>query len=281
MRSATLRSRRSTRATSRISSSPMPSRIGGTSANENLQATPLAEDGYLYVVDQWGVVYKIDAPLGRHGPHRLAHGPRPGETAAVEPRRRALGQSGDFQRQLSAAHHRHQQGQRQGRLGNEPVRRPAGSAAHRRAARGQGQDHRRRRRRRPRRARLHRGARRRDRQDALAQIRDPGARRARQRDLEGQEPSRLADRRRRHVGDRHLRHRHQPGDLGHRQSGADVRRHLSARRQPLHQQRDLLGSRHRQDELVLPVHAGRPLGLRRSRHAHPRRRRRSTASRAS
>src|ERR1700745_2874323 len=32
--------------------------IGGTSANENLQATPLAEDGYLYVVDQWGVVYK-------------------------------------------------------------------------------------------------------------------------------------------------------------------------------------------------------------------------------
>jgi alcohol dehydrogenase (cytochrome c) len=27
--------------------------IGGTSANENLQATPLAEDGYLYVVDQW------------------------------------------------------------------------------------------------------------------------------------------------------------------------------------------------------------------------------------
>ena len=27
--------------------------------------------------------------LGRHGPHRLAHGPRPGEAAAVEPRRRA------------------------------------------------------------------------------------------------------------------------------------------------------------------------------------------------
>ena len=50
--------------------------IGGTSANENLQATPLAEDGYLYVVDQWGVVYKIDGTLRRHGPHRLAHGPR-------------------------------------------------------------------------------------------------------------------------------------------------------------------------------------------------------------
>src|SRR5580692_4514238 len=30
--------------------------IGGTSANENLEATPLVEDGYLYVVDQWGVL---------------------------------------------------------------------------------------------------------------------------------------------------------------------------------------------------------------------------------
>ena len=45
----------------------MRSRIGGTSANENLQATPLAEDGFLYVVDQWGVVYKIDARSGDMG----------------------------------------------------------------------------------------------------------------------------------------------------------------------------------------------------------------------
>src|SRR3974390_3585214 len=41
--------------------------IGGTSANENLQATPLAEDGFLYVVDQWGVVYKIDGRAGDVG----------------------------------------------------------------------------------------------------------------------------------------------------------------------------------------------------------------------
>ena len=41
--------------------------IGGTSANENLQATPLAEHGYLYVVDQWGVVYKIDGRSGDMG----------------------------------------------------------------------------------------------------------------------------------------------------------------------------------------------------------------------
>src|SRR5437763_16432169 len=34
--------------------------IGGTSANENLEATPLAEDGCLYLTDQWGVLCKFD-----------------------------------------------------------------------------------------------------------------------------------------------------------------------------------------------------------------------------
>src|SRR3954454_23713077 len=41
--------------------------IGGTSINENLQATPLVEDGYMYVVDQWGAVYKIDVRSGDTG----------------------------------------------------------------------------------------------------------------------------------------------------------------------------------------------------------------------
>src|SRR5215467_4298549 len=41
--------------------------IGGTAANENLEATPLAEDGFLYVVDQWGVLYKIDSRSGKAG----------------------------------------------------------------------------------------------------------------------------------------------------------------------------------------------------------------------
>jgi alcohol dehydrogenase (cytochrome c) len=41
--------------------------IGGTSVNENLEATPLAEDGFLYVVDQWGVLYKIDGRSGDAG----------------------------------------------------------------------------------------------------------------------------------------------------------------------------------------------------------------------
>jgi alcohol dehydrogenase (cytochrome c) len=41
--------------------------IGGTSANENLESTPLAEDGFLYLTDQWGVLYKIDARSGDVG----------------------------------------------------------------------------------------------------------------------------------------------------------------------------------------------------------------------
>jgi alcohol dehydrogenase (cytochrome c) len=41
--------------------------LGGTSANANLESTPLFEDGYLYVVDQWGVLYKIDGRSGDVG----------------------------------------------------------------------------------------------------------------------------------------------------------------------------------------------------------------------
>jgi alcohol dehydrogenase (cytochrome c) len=41
--------------------------IGGTAANENLESTPLAEDGFLYIVDQWGVLYKVDVRSGDMG----------------------------------------------------------------------------------------------------------------------------------------------------------------------------------------------------------------------
>jgi alcohol dehydrogenase (cytochrome c) len=41
--------------------------IGGTSASENLQATPLVEDGFMYLVDIWGIVYKIDVRSGTTG----------------------------------------------------------------------------------------------------------------------------------------------------------------------------------------------------------------------
>ena len=41
--------------------------IGGTSGNENLEATPLVEDGFMYMTDAWGVVYKIDVRSGTVG----------------------------------------------------------------------------------------------------------------------------------------------------------------------------------------------------------------------
>src|SRR5438477_990870 len=41
--------------------------LGGTSANEYVEATPLAEDGFLYIPDGWGVVYKIDGRSGTSG----------------------------------------------------------------------------------------------------------------------------------------------------------------------------------------------------------------------
>ena len=41
--------------------------LGGTSANEYIEATPLVDDGFLYVTDVWGAVYKIDVRAGTHG----------------------------------------------------------------------------------------------------------------------------------------------------------------------------------------------------------------------
>ena len=41
--------------------------LGGKSAGESLQATPLVEDGFMYMVDSWGVVYKIDVRSGTAG----------------------------------------------------------------------------------------------------------------------------------------------------------------------------------------------------------------------
>src|SRR5204863_6345416 len=41
--------------------------LGGGSGNEYLHATPLAEDGFLYITDSWGVLYKIDGTAGDVG----------------------------------------------------------------------------------------------------------------------------------------------------------------------------------------------------------------------
>jgi alcohol dehydrogenase (cytochrome c) len=41
--------------------------LGGGAGNEFNEATPLAEDGFLYITDSWGVLYKIDGTSGEAG----------------------------------------------------------------------------------------------------------------------------------------------------------------------------------------------------------------------
>jgi len=41
--------------------------LGGTSPNEYVEATPLVDDGFMYITDVWGVVYKIDVRSGTQG----------------------------------------------------------------------------------------------------------------------------------------------------------------------------------------------------------------------
>src|SRR5438105_13292257 len=41
--------------------------LGGSAGNEYVQATALAEDGFLYITDSWGVLYKIDGTSGAAG----------------------------------------------------------------------------------------------------------------------------------------------------------------------------------------------------------------------
>jgi alcohol dehydrogenase (cytochrome c) len=41
--------------------------LSGSHGSEFLEATPLAEDGFLYITDAWGVLYKIDATSGNMG----------------------------------------------------------------------------------------------------------------------------------------------------------------------------------------------------------------------
>src|SRR5437660_7277828 len=41
--------------------------LGGAAGNEYNEATALAEDGFLYITDSWGVLYKIDGTSGDVG----------------------------------------------------------------------------------------------------------------------------------------------------------------------------------------------------------------------
>src|SRR5579863_2717661 len=41
--------------------------LGGTAGDEWTEATPLVEDGFIYVTDSWGALYKIDGRSGDAG----------------------------------------------------------------------------------------------------------------------------------------------------------------------------------------------------------------------
>src|SRR5215470_19489481 len=41
--------------------------LGGTTGDESVEATPLVENGFLYITDGWGVLYKIDGTSGDAG----------------------------------------------------------------------------------------------------------------------------------------------------------------------------------------------------------------------
>jgi alcohol dehydrogenase (cytochrome c) len=173
--------------------------IGGTSPNEALEATPLVEDGFMYVVDGWGAVYKIDVRSGTQG--RILWKMDPGQEKYGRIRGVALwgnlviSTTGKDGRVIATDKEtgkivwdKNLHDQPEVELSSAPLAL-------------QGRHHRRRLRRRPGRARLDRLPRSENRQLEMEDLRHPSARRARQRNLEGQE-QRLADRWR-----RVLRHR--------------------------------------------------------------------------
>ena len=41
--------------------------LGGTAGDEWNEATPLVENGFIYITDSWGVLYKIDGTSGEVG----------------------------------------------------------------------------------------------------------------------------------------------------------------------------------------------------------------------
>jgi hypothetical protein len=194
--------------------------LGGTAGNEWIEATPLAEDGFLYITDSWGVLYKIDRTSGDVGrivwcmdPKQEKQGTNRGAALwgnlVISPASwpaRLIATDKDsgkvvWETNMMSANHScaSPRPRLPSRTGSLSARRAATAAC---ATGSRGWT--------PRPAGCC---------GASSRFR---AGRTGQRDLEGCK-QRLADRRRRRLGDRHLRSRHQPDHLGHRQSGADVR----------------------------------------------------------
>jgi len=122
--------------------------LGGKGANEFTNATPLVEDGFIYVTDSWGVLYKIDGRSGTMG--RIMWRMDPQQERQLRNRGAALWGNLVITG-AGVSPPRSRQGHRQGRMGDF-VPGYAGRDVYLRAAADQGQDHHRRGQRRPGRA---------------------------------------------------------------------------------------------------------------------------------
>ena len=90
--------------------------LGGKSAADSLEATPLVEDGFMYMVDSWGVVYKIDVRSGTAGTIMWKMDPE----VANQDRNRGAALWGNLVISVTGYAgrvNRHRQGNREGRLG--------------------------------------------------------------------------------------------------------------------------------------------------------------------
>jgi alcohol dehydrogenase (cytochrome c) len=208
----------------------------GQNGPEN-EVNPLIDNGFMYTTDGWGTVYKIDARnpnkgefvwISDSGVRHEGNVPRTRGIALWDdlvianlPDGRVIAINRDRRDRLGQAGRQTERIRQQGEIPHRPDhRRGQGSGRQRRGRRAD--------------PRLARGARRQDRQRALALVCRAQARRPRQRDLEGQD-QRLEDRRRRAVADRILRPLVKAHGMGHRQSGSDLRPAGAAGRQSLHQ----------------------------------------------
>ena len=224
----------------------------------------MAENGFLYVTDGWGSVYKIDAHGGQ-GKLLWKMDPKTDHDWAgaiaccgVDNRGAALWKGTRDLAHARRAANRDEQGDRRDRLAARGRQPGSWRGRDRRAADCQGHGDHRRGRRRIRHPRLDRSDRSQHAQGDLAHLHDPGQGRARDRNLEGQQ-RRGRDRRRLHLGHRQLRPGHRHHRLGRRQSGTGLGQRIPSRRQPLHRQLARPGCQYRQDEVVFPAHAERPV----------------------
>ncbi len=68
--------------------------LGGSAPAENIEATPLVEDGFMYIVDQWAIVYKIDVRSGEQG--RIVWRMDPGQEKPPTWSNRGVALSGNY-----------------------------------------------------------------------------------------------------------------------------------------------------------------------------------------